>query len=55
MTPYTPETPREIVRNTIARIVFLQESLTVGDIDTAYAVAVDLEADLVGYLERRAA
>jgi hypothetical protein len=51
-------TALELLRDALARIVYLRESFEVGEVDTAVAIAADLERDLaagLAELERRAA
>jgi hypothetical protein len=40
----------EFLHNVLARIVVVEEALEVGDTGEAFAILIDLEADLVGSL-----
>ena len=43
-------TALEVIRNALSRVVAVEEALEVGDTGEAFALLVDLEADLVGSL-----
>jgi hypothetical protein len=40
----------ELLRDALARIIYLRESLDVGDVGTAVSIAADLEHDLAAQL-----
>jgi len=42
----------ELLRDALARIIYLRESLDVDDVGTAVSIAADLEHDLAAQLAR---
>jgi hypothetical protein len=43
-------TALDVIANAVARVVAVEEALEFGDTGEAFAILVDLEADLVGSL-----
>jgi hypothetical protein len=48
-------TESELLRDVLARVVYLREAIDLDDIETASIVAADLEDDLAAQLAERAA